>query len=115
MKHFAIDSFKIDRSFLRDVVLNPDDAAIVTAVITLAHNLGQTVVAEGVETPEQLAFLRSKKCDYVQGYLISPPLPAEETSRLWAQGAGLPPWLPAAQEQTRFPEETEIVVDPFPL
>lgn len=115
LKHFAIDSFKIDRSFLRDVILNPDDAAIVTAVITLAHNLGQKVVAEGVETQEQLAFLRSEKCDYVQGYLISPPLPAEETSKLWTRGAGRPPLLPAAQQQTRFREETEVIVDPIPL
>ena len=58
-------------------------AAIVSGVITLAHNLGRKVVAEGVETMEQLAFLRSKECDLVQGYLISPPLQAEETSILW--------------------------------
>lgn len=78
LKRFPIGRLKIDRSFVRDVTTNPDDAAIAQAVIALAHSLGLEVLAEGVETEAQLAFLRSKRCHQMQGYYFSSPLAPEE-------------------------------------
>ena len=82
LKHFPIHSLKIDQSFVRDITTDPDDAVIVTAIVTLAHSLCLKVIAEGVETKEQLEFLRSLQCDVMQGYLFSRPLPAEEATKL---------------------------------
>jgi diguanylate cyclase (GGDEF)-like protein/PAS domain S-box-containing protein len=76
LRRFPIDRIKIDQSFVRDVNRNPDDAAIAAAIIAMAHSLKLTVVAEGVETEEQLDFLRDQRCDEMQGYLFSPPVPA---------------------------------------
>jgi diguanylate cyclase (GGDEF)-like protein/PAS domain S-box-containing protein len=84
LKRFPIDSVKIDRSFVRDLASDPSDAAIVTTVIAMARNLNLRVVAEGVETTEQLEFLRRRACDEYQGYLISRPLPAHQFARLIA-------------------------------
>ncbi len=78
LKRFPIDAVKIDKSFVHDITTNPDDAAIVKTIITMAHNLNLKVIAEGVETEEQLAFLRTHQCDTVQGYLFAPPLSSEE-------------------------------------
>ena len=74
LKKFPIESVKIDRSFIREVPVDADDAAIVSAVIAMAHNLRLKVVAEGVETEDQLRFLRERDCDEVQGYLVSRPI-----------------------------------------
>ncbi|MBE7411143.1 MAG: EAL domain-containing protein [Leptospiraceae bacterium] len=79
LKKFPVDILKIDRSFVQDIVTNPNDAAITTAIIALSHILKLEVVAEGVETKEQLQFLRANGCDFIQGYFFSPPLPAEAT------------------------------------
>jgi EAL domain-containing protein (putative c-di-GMP-specific phosphodiesterase class I) len=69
---------KIDRSFIKDIPGAPKDTAITKTIIALGRRLGLRVVAEGVETKEQLAFLASRKCNEVQGYLLSKPLPAHE-------------------------------------
>jgi diguanylate cyclase (GGDEF)-like protein len=82
LKRFPIDNLKIDRSFIRDVSSDMDDAAIVRATIGLAHNLRLRVVAEGVENDDQLQFLRSLGCDEYQGYYKSKALPAAEFERL---------------------------------
>jgi EAL domain-containing protein (putative c-di-GMP-specific phosphodiesterase class I) len=76
LKRLPVDKLKIDQSFIRDLNTDAGDAAIVTSIITLAHNLDLTVVAEGVENAEQLGFLRANRCDEIQGYLISRPQPA---------------------------------------
>jgi len=73
---------KIDRSFVCDVATDADDAALVMAIISLAHNLSLKVVAEGVETEEQLKFLRLLRCDDWQGYLFSKPVSAEDFRNL---------------------------------
>lgn len=78
LRNLPIDVLKIDRSFVRDITTDQDDAAIISAILAMAHTLNLEVVAEGVETLEQLHFLHEKKCDIVQGYLISRPLPANE-------------------------------------
>jgi len=82
LRSFPLDSIKIDKSFVNDIMIEPDDATIVRTVIAMAHSLGLEVVAEGVETDEQLAFLRRERCDRVQGYLFSRPVPAGEISAL---------------------------------
>jgi diguanylate cyclase (GGDEF)-like protein/PAS domain S-box-containing protein len=82
LKRFAIHQLKIDQSFVRDISSDPDDAAIVSAIIAISHSLGFKVVAEGVETAEQLAFLKSLGCDGAQGYYFSRPVPADEFARL---------------------------------
>jgi diguanylate cyclase (GGDEF)-like protein/PAS domain S-box-containing protein len=78
LKRFPIDCLKVDRSFVHGVSEDPDSAAITRAIIHLGHSMGLKVIAEGVETPEELAFLRAHQCDELQGYFFSEPLPAEE-------------------------------------
>jgi diguanylate cyclase (GGDEF)-like protein len=78
LKRFPIDTLKLDQSFVRDVNTDASDAAIVSAVILMAHSLDLRVIGEGVETEDQFGFLQRHKCDHVQGYLFSAPLPIEE-------------------------------------
>jgi len=82
MKQFPIDTIKIDRSFVRDLPKDSEDQAIAQAIISMGKALGMTVVAEGVETAEQHAFLRNQACDEMQGYLFSKPLTPLEMARL---------------------------------
>ncbi len=81
LKQFKVYKLKIDQSFIRDISDNPDDRAIVSAIIDMAHNLGLVTIAEGVETAEQLAFLRLHGCNEIQGYYFSKPLPSVEFER----------------------------------
>jgi diguanylate cyclase (GGDEF)-like protein len=78
LKRFPFDALKIDYSFVHGINANPEDTAIIKAIISLAHSLHKEVIAEGVETDKQLAFLRTHKCDKIQGFYFSRALPAEE-------------------------------------
>ena len=78
LKHFPLDALKIDRSFVREIASDPDDAAITTAIIAMGHALGLKVVAEGVETEAQRRFLADHGCPEVQGFLLARPMPAGE-------------------------------------
>ncbi|ARU56553.1 PAS/PAC sensor-containing signal transduction diguanylate cyclase/phosphodiesterase [Oleiphilus messinensis] len=82
LKSYPFDTLKIDKSFVQDVINEAEDAALVTAIITMAHSLGLEVIAEGVEEQEQLVFLREHNCDCAQGYLFSKPVTASEF-KLW--------------------------------
>jgi diguanylate cyclase (GGDEF)-like protein len=82
LKRFPLDVIKIDKSFIDDIPEKSETAAIVTAIISMAHSLNLRVVAEGVETSQQLSFLRNNECDEFQGYYFSRPLPAEEFAKL---------------------------------
>jgi diguanylate cyclase (GGDEF)-like protein/PAS domain S-box-containing protein len=100
LKRFPIDTLKIDQSFVRDIASSTDGATIVGAVIGMGKNLQQRVIAEGVETLEQLAFLKTRQCAEGQGYLFSKPLLAEDFSRLLVAGA------------IEIPREAESAVTP---
>jgi EAL domain-containing protein (putative c-di-GMP-specific phosphodiesterase class I) len=82
LKRFPIDVLKIDQGFIRDIPRSADDMAISAAIIAMGRSLGLSVLAEGVETAEQLAFLRERGCDAFQGYLCSRPLPPQEFAAL---------------------------------
>jgi diguanylate cyclase (GGDEF)-like protein/PAS domain S-box-containing protein len=82
LKRFALDALKIDQTFVRDLAIDADDAAIVLAIISMAHQLGLKVIAEGVETDEQLRFLKANACDQIQGHVFSRPLSASGMTAL---------------------------------
>jgi EAL domain-containing protein (putative c-di-GMP-specific phosphodiesterase class I) len=84
LRHFPVTKLKIDRSFIRDVAVNPDDAAITTAIINMSKSLNLKVIAEGVENEAQLSFLREHQCDEFQGYYFSRPLKSfDVAAKLW--------------------------------
>jgi predicted signal transduction protein with EAL and GGDEF domain/CheY-like chemotaxis protein len=109
LRRFPIDKLKIDLSFVRDITTSPDDAAIALTIIRMAHGLRLDVIAEGVETAGQLEFLRRHRCDQIQGYLFSPPLPARAFGRLIREGLTLPPANDASA-----PRDTLLIVDDGP-
>jgi len=82
LRRLPIDTLKIDQSFVRDIMTDADDAKIITAITAIAHSLRLNVVAEGVETVEQLSFLKKHQCDQAQGFLFHRPLPPDELTRL---------------------------------
>jgi len=88
LKRLPIDALKIDKSFVSDATTDPDDASLVMAIITLAHNLRLKVIAEGVETEDQLRFLNLLRCDEIQGYFFSKPVPAEALVSLFDNDLG---------------------------
>ena len=85
LKRFPLDILKIDKSFVDDIPFHQDDMEIASTVIAMGHILGFKVLAEGVETAEQLEFLKEKGCDMYQGYLTSPPVPAEDFEKMLAE------------------------------
>ncbi|WP_317205739.1 EAL domain-containing protein, partial [Janthinobacterium sp.] len=107
LQRFPIDKLKIDIAFVRHITTNPNDAAIALAIISMAHSLKLGVIAEGVEERSQLEYLRRNRCDEIQGYYFSRPLPAEELGRLVEAGGGLPP----EPNQAAQPSQTLLIVD----
>jgi len=87
LRRFSINTLKIDPSFIRQITNNPDDAALVTAIINIGRTLKLQTIAEGVETPEELAFLKAHGCDEAQGYLFSRPVPPDQFAKLLAADA----------------------------
>ncbi|MNY37931.1 Phytochrome-like protein cph2 [compost metagenome] len=90
LKKFPIDKLKIDRSFVRDIMVDPNDAAIVATIIAMTHHLNLKVIAEGVETEDQLKFLYQNRCNEVQGYWFSPPVDGNELERMLKNGLSVP-------------------------
>ena len=89
LKRFPIDRLKVDRSFITQVTTDAGDASVTQAIIAVAHNLGLSVTAEGVEEESQLAFLREYNCEEVQGYFFSRPLPAKDLEQLLRRTGGV--------------------------
>ncbi|MBU0752674.1 MAG: EAL domain-containing protein [Gammaproteobacteria bacterium] len=110
LSRFAFDQIKIDQSFIRDVTSNPVNGSIVAATIAMAHKLGKSVIAEGVETEAQMSFLCRHGCDEMQGYFFSRPLAATDFSALLAAGRRMPLATPAAGEAV----PTLLLVDDEP-
>jgi diguanylate cyclase (GGDEF)-like protein len=102
LKHFPVDTLKIDRCFVRDLTTVPDDAAITSAIIAMAHALDLRVVAEGVESEEHLTFLRSQGCDEVQGHLLGRPVTADR----FAEWLARPRAIARSARRTAFANRT---------
>jgi CheY-like chemotaxis protein len=107
LKQFSVDKLKIDKSFIDHVTSDPNDAVIVQATIAMAHSIGLTVIAEGVETQAQASYLRTLHCDQIQGYYFSRPLPVAEVSKLLLSSARLD--LPVSEQKP-----TVLLVDDEP-
>jgi diguanylate cyclase (GGDEF)-like protein/PAS domain S-box-containing protein len=107
LKRFPIDKLKIDIAFVREVTSNPDDAAIVLAIINMAHSMKLEVIAEGVEKEPQLAYLRRHGCDEMQGYYFSRPLPEDEFEAMLRSGH----YLQAPADDNIVDQQTLLIVD----
>jgi diguanylate cyclase (GGDEF)-like protein/PAS domain S-box-containing protein len=107
LKRFPIDKLKIDIAFVRDIVTNPDDAAIALAIISMARSLHMQVIAEGVETRAQMAYLRRHRCDEIQGFHFSRALPAAQLAQLVRKNRETPDW--PALDDSKI--QTILVVD----
>jgi diguanylate cyclase (GGDEF)-like protein/PAS domain S-box-containing protein len=107
LQRFPIDKLKIDIAFVRDITINPNDAAIAVAIISIAHSLKLRVIAEGVEARAQLEYLRRNRCDEIQGYFFSRPLPPADLGQLVEAGKGLPP----DPNRSGDPPQTLLIVD----
>jgi diguanylate cyclase (GGDEF)-like protein/PAS domain S-box-containing protein len=110
LKRFPINALKIDQSFVHEISLNSNDAAISTAIISMAHSLGIRVIAEGVETEAQCEFLSQNMCDEIQGFLFSEALPANDLEALLSDARRLPEHLLRMQT----PQRTLLLVDDEP-
>jgi EAL domain-containing protein (putative c-di-GMP-specific phosphodiesterase class I) len=86
LRKFPIDALKIDQSFVRQITTSPAETSIVTAIISMGRSLGLRVIAEGVETQEELAFLQAQECEEAQGYYFSHPLPPRQFVKLLKTG-----------------------------
>jgi len=84
LRKFPLDALKIDQSFVRQITTTPEETTIVSAIISMAQSLNLRIVAEGVETAEELAFLEARECEEAQGYYFSKPVPAEQFAALLA-------------------------------
>ncbi|GAB3427614.1 EAL domain-containing protein [Massilia solisilvae] len=107
LKRFPIDKLKIDIAFVRDIITNPDDAAIAQAIISMAHSLHMLVIAEGVESRAQMAYLRRHRCDEIQGFHFSRSLPPAELAQMVQENRSQPD-APASDERNM---QTLLVVD----
>ncbi len=107
LKRFPIDKLKIDIAFVREVTSNPDDAAIVLAIISMAHSMKLLVIAEGVENDAQLAYLRRHGCDEMQGYYFSRPVPQDEFEQMLMKGKH----LQAPGDDGNEEQKTLLIVD----
>jgi len=107
LKRFPIDKLKIDIAFVRDIINNPDDAAIALAIISMAHSLHMQVIAEGVESRAQMAYLRRHHCDEIQGFHFSRALPAADVGQLVLDNRAQPDKMPATEDKV----QTLLVVD----
>jgi EAL domain-containing protein (putative c-di-GMP-specific phosphodiesterase class I) len=117
MKHFPVNTLKIDRCFVRDLGESAQDRAISAAIITLGRALGMTIVAEGVETVEQDAILRGYQCDEFQGFLFSRPVSADQIGALLSKGGSLiekvaSPQLVPSSEGCGLATETRLLAQP---
>lgn len=110
LKRFPIDKLKIDIAFVRDIVTSPDDAAIALAIISMAHSLHMQVIAEGVESRAQMAYLRRHRCDEIQGFHFSRALPAEQLAELVLANRDRPDHPPKADDKS----QTLLIVDDDP-
>jgi diguanylate cyclase (GGDEF)-like protein/PAS domain S-box-containing protein len=107
LKRFPIDKLKIDIAFVRDIVTNPDDAAIALAIISMAHSLHMLVIAEGVESRAQMAYLRRHRCDEIQGFHFSRALAAGDLARLVRENRSQPDQPEAAEDNV----QTLLIID----
>ncbi|MFZ6766037.1 EAL domain-containing protein [Undibacterium sp. Di26W] len=110
LKRFPFNTVKIDKAFVTDITQNPEDAAIATAIIGMAHSLHMSVIAEGVETEAQLKFLRARNCDQIQGYFFSPPVPAIDFATMLFDDKQLAPEVDIEQQTLLLVDSEEAIL-----